>query len=130
MLDVSINGHIGTAVAAALGALVAANAPALQALHVSGEEVTEEGLVPLFDALPANTHLRMLSCAYDRNGATAAFARELLLPAVRANSSLHALYMFEADDSRSDQEDEEEPEALRLLLQAETLVAVRNDAAP
>jgi hypothetical protein len=47
---------------AALFALVAANAPALQRLHVSHWQLGDEGLAPLFDALPRNTHLRSLYC--------------------------------------------------------------------
>jgi hypothetical protein len=73
-----------------LGALLAANAPALTELDVSWCDLGDEGLRPLFDALPpANTHLRALDCG--RNWTSEAFARERLLPAVRANSSLREL---------------------------------------
>jgi hypothetical protein len=71
---------------AALGALVAANAPALTELDVSRCDLQDAGLGPLFDALPANTHLRKLDCG--RNWPSYAFVRERLLPAVRANTSL------------------------------------------
>ncbi len=74
---------------AALGALVAANAPALTELDVTGCFLRDEGLGPLFDALPGNTHLRKLNCGY--NNMSDAFVRERLLPAVRANSSLREL---------------------------------------
>jgi hypothetical protein len=74
---------------AVLGALLAANAPALTELDVSWCDLGDEGLRPLFDALPANTHLRALDCG--RNWTSEAFARERLLPAVRANSSLREL---------------------------------------
>jgi hypothetical protein len=74
---------------AALGALVAANAPALTALDVSVCILRHAGLRPLFDALPANTHLRTLECGH--NAFSDAFLRETLLPAVRANSSLREL---------------------------------------
>jgi hypothetical protein len=77
------------AAGAALGALVAANAAALTDLDVSWCDLGDAGLRPLFDALPANTHLRTLDCAF--NGATDAFACDVLLPAVRANGSLQQL---------------------------------------
>jgi hypothetical protein len=75
---------------AALGALVAANAPALTALDVSFSDLRDAGLRPLFDALPANAHLRTLNCGY--SDLSDAFARDALLPAVRANSSLRELH--------------------------------------
>ncbi len=74
---------------AALGALVAANAPALTALSVSFSDLGDAGLRPLFDALPANTHLRALDC--ECNELSDAFVRDALLPAVRANASLRKL---------------------------------------
>jgi hypothetical protein len=74
---------------ALIGALVAANAPALHKLDVSYGDLGDVGLGPLFDALPANTHLRKLSC--EGNDHSDAFLRERLLPAVRANSSLREL---------------------------------------
>ncbi len=73
---------------AALGALVAANAPALRELRLEGSDLTDDGLGPLVDALPANTHLRLL--VYGDNAITEAFERERLLPAVRANPWLEA----------------------------------------
>jgi hypothetical protein len=77
------------AAGAALGALVAADAPALTALDVSDSDLGDTGLRPLFDALPANTHLRTLNC--ENNCLTEGFARDVLLPAVRANASLREL---------------------------------------
>jgi hypothetical protein len=74
---------------AALGALVAANAPALRMLDVSSCSLGEHGLRPLFDALPGNAHLHTLDVR--TNGISEAFARTQLLPAVRANSSLRVL---------------------------------------
>ncbi len=81
------------AAGAALGALVGANSPALTALDVSACDLGDEGLGPLFDALPANTHLRTLDCTH--NNLTAAFMRDVLLPAVRANASLQELLIVE-----------------------------------
>ena len=57
------------AMGASFGSLVAANAPALTELDVSGPylfNALEGALGPLFDALPRNTHLRHLACvSYD-----------------------------------------------------------------
>jgi Ran GTPase-activating protein (RanGAP) involved in mRNA processing and transport len=96
-LDLSINNiqpddPQAPALGAALGALVAADAPALLELHLSCMALYKAGLLalgPLLDALPANTHLRTLSL--DHNRCTTEFARDRLLPAVRANTSLRRL---------------------------------------
>jgi hypothetical protein len=80
------------AVGAALGALVAANAPSLTELDVSWCELGDDGLRPLFEALPRNSHLRTLGCnRANRDSITGAFAADVLLPAVRANASLREL---------------------------------------
>jgi hypothetical protein len=68
---------------AAFGTLVAANAPALRNLRIRASGLGDAGMRPLVDALPHNTHLQMLQCV--RHGASAAFVRERLLPAVRAD---------------------------------------------
>jgi hypothetical protein len=70
----------------ALGALVAANAPALHDLDVFASFLGDGAMQPLVDALPLNTHLRKLCCG--DNSMTAEFIREQLLPALRANTSL------------------------------------------
>ncbi len=72
---------------AVLAALVAADTPALLKLDVSECYMGEAGLRPLFEALPRNSHLEQLYCA-DNNNGSEAFARDVLLPAVRANKSL------------------------------------------
>jgi hypothetical protein len=74
---------------AALAALVAADAPALQELSVRGSTLGDAGLAPLMDALPRNHHLRSLCLVL--TDMSEQFARERLLPAVRANTSLRAL---------------------------------------
>jgi hypothetical protein len=76
----------GAAVGAALGVLVAADAPALTALDVTACRLGDDGLRPLFGALPQNTHLRALHVSF--NNVSQACARDVLLPAVRANASL------------------------------------------
>jgi hypothetical protein len=78
------------AVGALLGALIAANAPALTHLDVSECGLRDDGLRPLFEALPVNTHLRTLTCC--ANDISDAFA-DALLPAVRANTSLRELHV-------------------------------------
>jgi hypothetical protein len=74
---------------ASIAALVASNAPALTELGVWSCNLGDAGLGPLFDALPANAHLRKLNCV--RNVLSDAFVRDSVLPAVRANSSLREL---------------------------------------
>jgi hypothetical protein len=73
----------------ALSTLLLADAPALQTLRINACMLEDAGLGPLFDALPRNTHLRELHCG--NNNMSDAFARERLLPAVRANASLREL---------------------------------------
>lgn len=83
---------------ASLGALVAAHATALTSLDVGGQanhqqaSLGEAGLRALVLALPSNTHLRRLDISH--NGLGDGFARDVLLPAVRANSSLRELKAF------------------------------------
>jgi hypothetical protein len=81
----SINAYAPAALAAvgaALAALVAANAPALQHLDLQYCELRNAGLGAVVDALRHNTHLRVLDCS--GNGVTEAFRRNRLWPAVRA----------------------------------------------
>jgi hypothetical protein len=82
-------GDAQDAAGTALGALVAANAPALKFLNLRYCGLQEAALGPLLDALSANTHLRMLYLG--EVTASAAFLRDRLLPAVRANTSLTLL---------------------------------------
>jgi hypothetical protein len=104
------------AVGRALGALIAANAPALHTLDVSSNGLGDEGLAPLLSALARNTHLRVLRCG--GNGMSAAFARRRLLPAIRANTSLRKLdvstcgYSDEEDDICSLAPEADDAEAL------------------
>jgi hypothetical protein len=87
-----INNHVAgdaTVCGAALGALIAANAPALTELDISRCNLGDAGMAPLVNALAANTHLHALNC--DGSGMSEAFARDALLPAVRANTGLRSL---------------------------------------
>jgi hypothetical protein len=123
-LNVFQYGALGPRVAATLGALVAANAPALQELKISYFDARATDLAPLLDALPRNTHLRSLRCAC--GGPTNAFVREQLMPAVRANASLRVLRLNLTTDEEDKAEGSEEAHA--LLRQAEALVAARSAA--
>jgi hypothetical protein len=90
-LDVSSSRAYGLAAPAgvALAALVAANAPALHELHMNNCWLGDAALGPLVDALPHNTHLRILNCSM--NHLSEAFKRDRLRPAVRANPWLKAI---------------------------------------
>jgi hypothetical protein len=88
---------------AALSALVAANASALHELDVADARLTQEALGPMLDALPHNTHLRVLRCDWRNNSPSSphmwdAFVRQRLLPAVRANRSLHTMHTHYLND--------------------------------
>jgi hypothetical protein len=108
-LDDDDQRHIG---AALLGSLIAANAPALTTLDVHYCRLGDAGLRPLFAALPGNSHLRTLDCSM--NNISAAFAADVLLSAVRANTSLRTLITHA---------EEQPPNAAR---EAEALVAGRS----
>ena len=77
------------AMAAALAAIVAADAPSLQVLDIHSFEFSDDCLAPIVAALPSNRHLRELDIAHDHM--SEAFARDCLLPAVRANTGLRKL---------------------------------------
>ena len=81
-------------IGACLHALVAADAPALKALDARCLGLRREGLSLQLRALPRNTHLETLDCSFNAVELTdldEAFARDVLLPAVRANASLARL---------------------------------------
>jgi hypothetical protein len=74
---------------AALAALIAADAPALQTLDCSSNKLKDAGMAPIAEALAFNRHLRKLDVSF--NAMSEVFARERLLPAVRANTTLREL---------------------------------------
>jgi hypothetical protein len=76
------------AAGAALGALLS-TVPSLQHLDVRLCNLGDAGLGPIMDALPRARCLHKLNCS--ENGMCEAFAREQLLPAVRACTSLRTL---------------------------------------
>ena len=75
-----------SAFGAALAALIAADAPALQTFDCRCCSLEDAGLAPIVEALALNHHLRELDVS--RNVMSEEFAREQLLPAVRANTTL------------------------------------------
>ncbi len=89
------NAADASVIGAALAALVATDAPALEELDVSDCFLGDAGLGPLVDALPHNHHLRELRVA--DNGMSAVFTAQRLLPAVRANTSLRMLEAYDFD---------------------------------
>jgi hypothetical protein len=118
LLDLSFNrlalggdGLEAAAVGVALGALLLANAPALQTLSIGYCHLGDVGLHPVVEALRHNTHLTNLTCRGNRM--SEAFARNTLLPAVRANTSLRVLAASSGDDD------------LVAAREAEALVAAR-----
>jgi hypothetical protein len=123
-LELFDNAANGVLAAHAVGALVAANAPALEYLNIIACRLSDEGMAPLVDALPANTHLRTLRCSI--NNISEAFALEKLLPAVRANTSLRALVLLDDGKGESDDlEEETEHEHAEVLARIEEFVAAR-----
>jgi hypothetical protein len=86
------------ATGAALAALLLADTPALEQLHVIKCRLGEAGLGPLCDALPSNHHLPELNIR--GNEAPPGFVRSRLLPAVLANTSLRHLTVYK--DNRGD----------------------------
>jgi hypothetical protein len=96
---------------AALGALIAADAPALRELDLSHCDLPDDLLGPLFDALSHNTHLRSLDFSF--KPISEAMANHLLL-ALRANASLRQLRAPAVSGSVTD-----------VLREAEALVRSR-----
>jgi hypothetical protein len=98
--QLGVTGHFGwhlsdedrQCAGALLGALIAADAPALTALDVSNSCLSDASLRPLFEALPRNSHLRELDCSL--NDMTHAFARDVRLQLVRPSTSLHTLIIY------------------------------------
>ena len=86
-----------------LGRLVAANSRALRTLDVSDCALGDDGLRPLFAALPSNTNLWRLFA--DRIGVSAAFAPDILA-SVRANQSLFSLHIDGRKQNNNDPGDE------------------------
>jgi hypothetical protein len=86
-------------------------------MSIDGNGLGDAGLRPLFEALACNTRLRRLCICDSRM--SAAFARDVLLPAVCANTSLRELMTgWEVEHACGS-----------FLREAEALVKRRTDAA-
>jgi hypothetical protein len=107
LLDLSSNWphNGGLQAGAMLAALLLADVPALQTLNIGWCRVGDAGLGPVVEALCHNTHLTKLVCR--GNHMSEQFARNTLLLAVRAHTSLREL---SAADSEEEEEEEEEEE--------------------
>jgi hypothetical protein len=118
VLDLSDNradtADVRVVAAATLGAVVAANAPALHSLDIANCRLSDAGVEALVNALARNTHLHTLRCP--DNLISEAFAHDVLLPAVQANASLRELELIEEDA------EDEHPAILREL---QDMVAAR-----
>ena len=77
-----------------LAALVSCN-PALETLDVFGCDLGSEGFTPLFEAVSRSLTLRKLDCSNEEF--SAAFVRNVVLPAVQANTSLRTLVLERND---------------------------------
>ena len=93
------------ALAAALAALIAADVSVLHTLVCRNNSLGDAGLAPIVEALALNHHLRELDLGY--NGMSEAFARERLLPAVRANTTLRSLACTNCSTASAAKEAEE-----------------------
>ena len=78
-------------------------------------------MAPLMDALPQNTHLRVLHC--ELTDMSAEFARDRFVPAIRANASLRMLNASEGLVPGI-----QGYNARPVLLEAEALVKARDAA--
>jgi len=90
---------------AALAAVIAADATALQVLDCCRNHLGDAGLAPIVEALALNHHLYDLDIR--RNGMSEALARDRLLPAVRANTTLQGLWCDEDEAGPAAKEAEE-----------------------
>jgi hypothetical protein len=92
--DRGLNPDEAAVASEALGALVAADAPALRELNIHQLRLGDDALRPLLEALPRSSRLRTLSLALERTAGDD-FAAAVLLPVVRANASLRLLRTYE-----------------------------------
>ena len=119
VLDVLSSSFDDTAAAgAALAALLAADAPALEKVNVDNCCLDEDSLGALVDALPRNHHLRKLHMSY--NDTPTSFMRARMLPAVVANESLRELSTYVLDFGLEGFDDEE-----AAVEEAHRIVAAR-----
>lgn len=93
---------------ALLTAIVAADAPALTELKLQDAGFSDAGLAALLAALPRNSHLRFLDVSYTRDQSleSTRFLAAHILPALRANTSLHALRVGQPENDNSDEDND------------------------
>jgi hypothetical protein len=113
--------HVCLQAAAAVEQLIAANAPALEALNMSYWRLGQDALGRVVGALPRNTHLRELNVW--ENGMGMWFMRYRLEPVLASNTSLRKLTITpELDDDIYDQESANDRRQMRAV---EVMVARR-----
>ena len=91
-------------------------ADGLTALNLSGCNLGKAGLAPIFEALSRATRLESQELSGELMSRE--YARDVVLPAVRANTSLQSLTFRYAD--------EDEEELLPELIEAQNIVKARN----
>jgi len=93
---------------ALLTAIVAADAPALTELKLQRAGFSDAGLAALLAALPRNSHLRFLDVSYTRDQRleSTRFLAAHILPALRANKSLHTLRVGRPENDNSDEDND------------------------
>jgi hypothetical protein len=97
-------------------ALLIAHNRAIQKLDSSGSNLAEAGLAPIFEVLPRSSTLKELH--FHGEEISREFARDVILPAVRANSSLRELSFHSYDEGHDE-------ELLPELVEAQAIVAAR-----
>jgi hypothetical protein len=117
--------HVSAQAGAAAAALIAANAPALEALDMSCWGLEENALGLVVDALPGNTYLRELNVWENYMGMR--FMRNRLQPALDVNTSLRKLTITPgADDDVYDQESADDRREMHAV---EAMIARRAEEA-
>ena len=87
-LDADNTADVRRAAGEQLGSLITHNS-ALQKLNLAGNDLGEANLAPIFEALPRSSTLKEL--IFYGETISREFARDVILPAVRANTSLRTL---------------------------------------
>jgi len=99
-----------------------ARSSSLRVMDVSYNELGEAGMTPIFQALRNNSSLTELVFRGEQISASAEFARDVVLPAVRANTCLRKLQGLhwvgvDAPEIDSDADEEDDVEELLPALQ-------------
>jgi len=102
-----------------------ARSTSLRELNFS-DRLGEAGLAPIFQAMRGTTGLACLDFSNERISVD--FARDMVLPAVRANTSLRILEGLRWVDAEDSENDDEEEEQLPELRDVQDILAVRGCA--